>query len=222
MTPLKVNADSKKKKPFTPVDNPVEQLEQVKDLGAGMVREVSSIPNQILDTAFEQIGLKPQRKPLSGEIELSTGAHKVNDQINKIEQKDSAVDGKLRQLQSVQRNEKEVFNSKQRVLESQISKLMQELQVEVVKLQQQTSQLSTDVKKVTVETRPSNAGLYHLNFFDQILLMLREIRKSVSESRMWLNMWTKKKKQKGYWSMFKKHGQNFAMSDERAIASANG
>ena len=65
-------------------------------------------------------------------------------------------------------------------------------------------------------------GIYHLNFFDQVLAMLKEIRKSVAHSREWLKISSKKKQQKGYWAMFKKHGTNFAMSDERAVASSNG
>lgn len=208
MSQYSVSADSKKKKQFVPADNPVEIM---KDFGAGVVRE-----------AFEQIGLKPQKQPLSGEIELASGYHKVNEQIGKIEQKDSNIDAKMRQLQYVQRNEKEVFSLKQRALQEQIGKLVQDLQVEVVKLQKQTSELSGDVKKITVETKPAKMGIYHLNFFDQVLAMLKEIRKSVAHSREWLKISSKKKQQKGYWAMFKKHGTNFAMSDERAVASSNG
>ncbi|MEK7566007.1 MAG: DUF5660 family protein, partial [Patescibacteria group bacterium] len=68
----------------------------------------------------------------------------------------------------------------------------------------------------------SRPGVYYTNFFEWVLLTLRDMRKKVNESRQWLSTWTTKKKQKGYWTMFKKHGTSFAMSDERAIASANG
>lgn len=211
-------ADNKlKKKPFISADNPVEQL---KDFGVGAVREVGAVPTDIFNTALEQIGLKPQRKqPLSGEIELSSGVHKTNQEVDK---KEISIDRKISQLQSVQRAEKEVFNAKQKVVEEQISKLLSELAMEVKKLETQTAELGRDVAKVTVESRPTKSGIYHLNFLDMVIVMLRDLRKRVGESRQWLALSTKKKQQKGYWQMFKKHGTTFAMSEERAIASANG
>lgn len=208
--------DQKKKKQFVIADNPIEQL---KDVGTGVVSELSEIPKGILDTALEQFGLKPQKQPLSGEINLATGIHKTTE---KIDQQGASIDAKLRQLRAVQTQEKEIFSSKQKALEQQIGKVMQELQQEVVKLQKQTSELTGEVRAITVETIPVKPGAYHLNYFEFVISMLRDLRKRVSESRIWLQMWSKKKQQKGYWSMFKKHGTSFAMSEERAIASANG
>ncbi len=207
--------DQKKKKQYIPVE---ETAEVLKDTAVGAVQEIAKVPAGILDTALEQIGLKPQKQPLSGEIQLA-GAHKTSEVIN---QKDVAIEAKLHQLQSIQKTEKEVFNAKNKVVQEQISKLMAELSMEVKKLELQTAEITTDIKKVTVETRPAQGGLYHLNFFDQVIAMLSDLRKRVGESRMWLAAWTKKKQQKGYWAMFKKHGTSFAMSEERAIASANG
>lgn len=217
-----VTADNKKKKQYAPADNPLEKVELA---GKQIADEFIAAPvGAIVDEALAQIGLKPQRKPMSGEFNLAAGTHKVNEQAAKVDQKDATIEAKMRQLQYVQRNEKEVFNSKQKALEGQIGQLMQELQKEVAKLQMQTAELTNDVRKVTVETRPNagKMGIYHLNFFDQVMLMLRDLRKSVSESRQWLHAWSQKKKQKGYWAMFKKHGNNFAMSDERGIATSNG
>lgn len=211
-----MTADQKKKKQYTAADNPIEQL---KDTVAGAVNEVGQIPVGLVDEALSQIGLKPQRAPMSGEFDLVKKTEKTN---TAIDQKDRSIDAKIRQLQYVQRNEKEVFNQKQRQTENQIRQLLHELAVEVKKLEAQTSELTKDVRKVTVESLPTNPGAYHLNFIDAVMLMLRDLRKSVSESRQWLALSMKKKNQKGYWAMFKKHGTSFAMSEERAIASANG
>ncbi len=205
-----------KAKKFVPADNPVEQIT---DLSRGVASEVASLPTGILDTALEQIGLKPQKQPLSGEIELASGVHKTN---QNIERKDAQLEAKLRQLQANQRNEKEVFNTKQKAVNEKVARLVQELAIEVKRLEQQTAELTSAIKKVTVETRPIKGGIYHLNFLHMVISMLKDLRKRVSESRQWLSLWSKKKQQKGYWQMFKKHGTSFAMSEERAIASANG
>ena len=201
--------DPKKKK------YPTNTQETFKELSG----EILDVPAQILNEAAAQIGL---RTPLSGEIKLSGGAHAANEQAVQVDNQARKAEAQFRQMQQMQRNEKEVFNLKQKTIENQVAKLMQDLQVEVAKLQKQTSELSGDVKKITVETKPAKTGIYHLNFFDMMISMLRELRQKVGESRLWLNKSMQKKQQKGYWAMFKKHGMNFAASDERAVASSNG
>lgn len=208
--------DQNKKKNIVIAENPIEQL---RDVGDGVVREMKSLPKGIFDTALEQIGLKPQKQPLSGEIDLASGVHKTSE---KIDQKGASIDSKLRQLRAVQSEGKEVYSAKQKALEQQIGKIMQELQLEVKKLEQQTSELTGEVRAVTVQTIPAKPGAYHLNYFEFVISMLRDLRKRVNESRLWLKAWSNRKQQKGYWAMFKKHGTSFAMSEERAIASANG
>lgn len=205
-------ADTKQPKKFQAVNNPAEILKD-------SVREVASVPKAIFDEALSQIGLKPQKKPLMGEISLATGIHKNNEAIAR---KDASLDAKISQLRSVQTQEKEVFNARQRAVQEQVAKLMQELHAEVARLQQQTALLTHETKAMTVEMAPPKAGIYHLNFMDWVMNTLRDLRKTVSESRMWLHMWTQKKKAKGYWAMAKKHGQKFMFSDERGVAAGVG
>lgn len=206
-----MGVDTKKKK-VAYVDNPVEQFKEG-------VKDVAEVPKGIFDEALKQLGLKEQKQPLSGEINLETGVHKTTE---KIDAHTANIDSKLRQLHAVQAEGKEIFNSKQKALEQQIGKIMQELAAEVKRLEQQTAELTGEVRAITVDTMPAKPGAYHLNYFEWVISMLRDLRKRINESRMWLSLWSKKKQQKGYWAMFKKHGTSFAMSDERAIASANG
>lgn len=205
-------ADQKKKKNYAPFENPVEQM---KDVAHDLVEPVQGI----FDEALQQIGLKARKEPLAGEINLSSGIHQTNEKIN---QKDASIDAKIRQLQYVHSQEKQVFNLSEKTTKDQIQKLMQELAIEVTKLQQQTSELTSEVKSITVASIPVKPGAYHLNYFEWVIGTLRDLRKRVNESRQWLAMWSKKKQQKGYWAMFKKHGTSFAMSDERSIAQAGG
>lgn len=208
-------ADQKKKQ-FIPADNPVEQ---VKDFATKAALDVAEVPKQIFDKALVQIGLKPQKKPLMGEIQVSSGIHKTNQEIIR---KEGNLDAKIAQLHSVQNQEKQIFNLKERAVQEQVTKLMQELHVEVVRLQQQTAQLTQETKSMTVEMVPPKAGIYHVNFMDWVINTLRDLRKTVSESRMWLHLWTQKKKQRGYWAMAKKHGDKFMFSDERGVATGVG
>lgn len=189
------------KKKFVPADNPAEQMRDV-------VQTVADVPRQLVDTAMEQIGLKPQRKPLMGEISF--------------EKKETLVDVKIRQLEYVRNQEKQVFNARQKQIETQVAALMDQLAKEVTKLEQQTAQLTSEVRSTAVAMAPAKPGIYHLNFFDWVIHSLRDLRKKVNESRLWLNVWAQKKKQKGYWAMSKKHGSKFTDSGERAISTAGG
>lgn len=197
------------KKPTQTFENPVEQL---KDVVVGAANDgFQEVPKQIFEETLVQVGLKA-RKPLSGEIKIATGEH--------IE---TNIEGrKIQQLRYVQSQEREVFNLEKKQNQAQIERVLRELSTEIKKLQTQAADLTHEVKTITVESAPARPGQYYVHFFDWVLATLRDMRQKVNESRQWLALWTAKKKQKGYWAMFKKHGTSFAMSDERAIASANG
>lgn len=168
------------------------------------------VTDEFKEILLEQVGFKEHRKtPLTGEIDLMGLANRQEKKLQKI--------GNL-----LQQKEQEIYNSKEKLVQSQVANLMKELAVEVTRLQQQTAELTAEVHAATVETLPAKPGVYHLNFFDWVIGTLRDLRKRVNESRLWLNMWTQKKRQKGYWQQFSKHGLKFAMSDERSVATAAG
>lgn len=193
-----------KKKQYPAYNNPAEILKET-------AKDVLDVPAKIFDEALTQIGLKPQKVPMSGEINMKSGEHKVNN-----------LEAKLHQLQAVQSQEKQVYNLKEKAMQEQVAKLMQELHGEVVRLQAQTAELTSQTRAMTVEMAPPKAGVYHLNFIDWVMATLRDLKKTVSESRMWLHTFNQKKKQKGYWQMTKKHGNNFQFSDERSVATSAG
>lgn len=204
-------ADPKQQKKFVPTDNPAEILKDT-------AREVVAVPKAIFDEALTQIGLKPRRQPLMGEINLLNRRHQNGAETARSVRPEI----KLNQFRAIKAQEKEVFNARQRAIQEQVVKLMQELHAEVVRLQQQTAQLTQETKAVTLEMAPPKAGIYHINFMDWVIKTLRDLRKTVTESRMWLHMWTQKKRQKSFWAMAKKHGQKFMFSDERAVAIGMG
>lgn len=208
-------ADPKKTKTVVLSDNPVEQLTE---LGKGIASDIADVPIDIFNSALEQIGLKSPKKPLSGEINLRGGQNSTENTPSQ----EVSLGRKVNQLQMVHSSEKEVFNRQKSQDQADIQKLKQELQVEIKKLEAQTAELTTEVKSMTVESQKTQPGDYYKNFLIWILHTLRDMRQRVNESRLWLNASTQKKQQRNYWSMFKKHGTSFAMSEERAIASANG
>ncbi len=213
-------ADNKKKKTLYYGDNPVERAWE---LGATAVDEVKSVASDFGRSFTEQItGVR--KAPLRGEINLTE--KKLADDTTSLEEASRKHEAQVRYLQRVQKESENKAVATQKGLESQIQKLLEELQGEVARLQQKTAELNKEVSSVTVQTAPAKAGVYHLNFFDWVIGTIRDIRKKVNESQKWLAMWSAKKKKKGYWANAKKKGGQlnleYMMNEERALASSNG
>jgi len=202
-------------------DNPVEKAGEML---SQPVKELAKMPSTILDTAMEQIGLKPRRAPMSGTIEIKSAKHTVTTEkpAEKPGETVKNFEAVSRQFQVSRNQEKMVFSQKSVEVERQIHQILSELKVEIAKLQSQTSGLSADLKKVTVETAPSKVGEYHLNFFEMLIRELKNLRKKINNSRLWLDATYSKKQKKGFWQMAKKHGNTFLMSDERTPSGGAG
>ncbi len=192
-------------KPIKTDKNPLEAVGEA--VAQTTIREVKST----MDVAFEQIGLKP--KPWSAELNVSQ-------KLETAEKKVAQIEKQL--FNTVQRETKEVYNRQQELENKRIQELVVALSQEVSSLKFQTAALTGEVKNITVETVVAGPQTYHANFFEWILSMLRDIKKDIIKSRTWLSAFNSKKTQKGYWAMFKKHGMQFALSDERGLATAAG
>ncbi|HSW87559.1 MAG TPA: DUF5660 family protein [Candidatus Saccharimonadales bacterium] len=65
-----------------------------------------------------------------------------------------------------------------------------------------------------------NPGKYHLNFFEWLLIEIRQARTQVEDAGAWLaTVSSKNGKKKNYWNMYKKHGTKFGLSGERSVST---
>lgn len=119
----------------------------------------------------------------------------------------------------------EILNQGERTLKRENRELrerIEEIKIELVKLSKSSKQLQTAFREVSVEVLPKDPGSYHLNFFEWMLSVIRNARMRVDESNAWLNVTTKKAKNKSYWNLAKKHGTTFSLSGERVVATQVG
>lgn len=105
-----------------------------------------------------------------------------------------------------------------REMDQQVKQIMDELK----KLIQSSHILQVEFAEVAVEAKPVEVGKYHLNFFEWMLIVIRNAREKVENSGAWLSTVKGKGEKKGYWGMFKKHGTTFGMSNERSVATQTG
>jgi len=123
-----------------------------------------------------------------------------------------------RQLETVKREEKIVFNRQERETQVQVKNI----QDEIKKLVVATGELSHEVQIAAMQEEVT-PGIYHLNFLQKLFSLIASLRSGVQESSLWLASWNNKSQKKnGYWSKYKKSGSSFSLHHDQAIATQAG
>jgi hypothetical protein len=106
----------------------------------------------------------------------------------------------------------------------EITRMVEDIKVELQKLLAATKELQKEAAKEPLLASPANAGKYHVNFFEWLLITIRQARAQVEDGSAWMHAMSSKGQKKGgnYWNMFKKHGTTFGMSHERNVATQTG
>lgn len=99
-------------------------------------------------------------------------------------------------------------------IQIQIKELIAASQEMEVAFREVSAQINTSSMK-----KPSN---YEANFFNWVLLTIKNARARIEEGKNWLAIFASKKSQRQYWNMAKKHGTGFSLSSERNVATQTG
>lgn len=202
-----LNQPQKKQAPLKKVDNPVEAI---KDLGSDIVQKtakdlVGDVTAGVIKGLFGKTGtLEPNQTINLSEISPEPTKASVETYFKPFEN-------------PLEKKATFISHQAELVIAQELEAVRAELKMLIVA----AKELSKEADKA-VSQRPVNPGIYHLNFFERLKIILKLARQQIEESKTWLSLMQSKKAQKGYWAMFKKHGTSFAMSDERAVASSMG
>lgn len=193
----------KRKKMFTNYDeNPVEAIRDIAGgVGKGIVQDV--VGGVAQNTLSQIFGL-----PKSGDLQQ-------NSEINFDELEQYPKTNK--HIPEIRPMERMVFSSQQQEISRQIESLRQELKA----LINSSNMLVKDVEKVMMENSV-DPGVYHVTFFERLRSIIKLARQQIAESQTWLQLMSSKKKKRGYWNMYKKHGTTFGLSGERTLATQTG
>jgi len=105
--------------------------------------------------------------------------------------------------------------------QEQMQSKLAEIRSELQNLAKSITSLQTEITQAT-NTMPEIAGVYHINFFEQLKLTLMHLREQVDNSKTWMEMFNTRKNNKKYWGKYKKHGTSFGLSSERSTATQSG
>jgi hypothetical protein len=186
-------------------------LETLKELGTDVARSASE--DVVRGTAEEAV------KQITGKEDILEQGQTVNVE-EYISQREKNTRGEERHLFEIQRaQEKAVSKEEQQKIALQIKAI----QVELKKLVIQTDDLSRELKTAAVEATV-DPGNYHVNFLENLLKIIKLVRKKVQKSKTWLTEWNAycKKKRCFYWAQVKKSGTKFMLSSERYMSTQAG
>lgn len=142
----------------------------------------------------------------------STGSSEAIKPREKIERKEP-----LRRAGYEIRQEIVLFSQREQEIANEIEAIRYELEV-IIKT---VSEVDFEVQK-TVMDIPVKPGIYHVRFLERIKQLLKLIREKLEDSRTWLKLSVSKKRQRGYWALYKKKGTSFGLSGERVVATQTG
>lgn len=197
----------KKKKPAHHVEtNPIEALT---DIGSGVSDAFKKdlVQRGAKDVMTQVVGISMDLK--EGE-EMVIGEPKAE----KSHHKEAALE--------YHREIRKVSEISAHKAGSEIDAKLEQILLELDKLIDSSSELEQRFEVLAVSEKPVEPGTYHLNFFDWMLSVISSTRQQIEDSSAWLGAVSSKKSKKSYWSMFKKHGTSFGMSNERQVATQSG
>lgn len=209
-----------KTKQLNPLQHSLETLQDYASDGAKTVaKSTLEVASQTTDDFLEMFGLRSPSEshenndPKKGEVELYNKSHEKKAESHArahIEYHDD-----MRRL-GEKHNKAETQQAIQKI---------QEALAEIQKLIKSSKELEVEFADFAVMQAPKEVGDYDLNFFDWLILTIQQARQKVDDSGAWLTAVKGKNGKKGgndYWSMFKKHGTSFGMSNERSTATSVG
>ncbi len=102
-----------------------------------------------------------------------------------------------------------------------VQQKIDEIRMEIKAIMSAIKNVDRDIQQA-VDENIVDPGVYHITFLDRLKTMLKLIRQNITESASWLSVMRSRRKQRGYWQMYKKKGTEFGLNHERVVATQVG
>lgn len=212
------------KKPKQKVIQTEDSIEAFKGL-PGEFQKAMAVEGRNLISGLWKQALKPSDLPETKAKEPQKTPQKAGD-LRPGEELSLKEEKQVQRVEPGINYAREIIHAEKRIRtqdEHQTKVKIQEIVIEIKKLTKSSKELAVQFKDVqNLEHIPEDAGKYHANFVEWVLSMIRSAREKVDNTLSWTTALHSKRKQKQYWSLFKKHGTSFALSGERTAANQVG
>ncbi len=213
-------AGKKQKQSYT--KNP---LESVKELGsdfneaikANLSSGTADLFSQLIDYSLPGSKKESNKTNSDGSIDIFNASKQTqtHEEESKPEMRiEAAINYHGEIVRGSERSLKQMNN--------EVNRKVDEILKELKDLVASSKELEVEFAEVAITLDETQKGTYHVNFFEWMLIVIKQARQNVEDSGNWLNALKSKKGAKSYWNMFKKHGTTFGLSGERAVATQVG
>jgi hypothetical protein len=206
------------------IKNPLETIREIGDM-TGIAKGVGdSLVNDLGKAGLRDLlGLSaPSSEEHSSKNASENGGFRNSGEIVNFEKKAKKVEQRVEAAIDYHRD---ILRSRERFSKQEVQSMnsqVQQIKMELQSLVSSSKILQMEFAQVTMDQPTENVGVYHNNFFEWVLMMIKDARKKVEDSTSWMNAQKSKGSKKGYWGMFKKHGTSFGLSNERSVATQVG
>lgn len=184
-------------------------IESLKDLGAGTAGQTADfLKNTSEDFLRELLGFSTPNIKRSGELSLGQSVQ-MGDILSGREEQTEKAKKQITFEKRILNEEKSVFQEKGQALRVELQAIMQEIQ----KVAEGTNALAEATRAATVSA-PVEPGIYHINFFQNILEFLQSFRKKINLAATWLTSTNKRAEKKNFWAQYNKKGTSFLLNPE--------
>jgi len=188
-------------------------IEAFKDIGASTVKSftkdvVGGTTKNVVDIFTKG---QPQNQTSKPEETFDFEAY-LNQQEKKIRQQEKS------RFEITKKEEQVIFSREQNKIKVEI----ETLQIQIKELAKEQAGLMSEIDKTAFQA-VANPGVYHQNFFERLIHLIKLAKKKIVESRTWMQIHNhRSKKRAGYWGGVKKGGTGFMLSGERTAATQTG
>ncbi|MGA2910666.1 MAG: DUF5660 family protein [Candidatus Microgenomates bacterium] len=192
-------------------------LESLKDLGTGTVAQTGDLLKDTSEDFFRELmGFSAPNVKRSGEISPGESLE-ISQVLSGKEEENKKLRAQISLERHLSTDEKRVNSEKSNELRVQLQALMQEVQ----KVSQSTENLA-EVTQVAMMSAPTEPGIYHVLFFQNVLEFLQSFRRKIDLAATWLQSSNKRAEKKNYWNTYKKKGSSFLLSPDHYLSRSAG
>ena len=105
--------------------------------------------------------------------------------------------------------------------EAQVTQKIEEIRMELKALIATIKNVDREME-LAVSEQIIDPGVYHINFLDRIKTILKLMRQNLNDSASWLRVMRSRKKERKYWSLYKKKGTEFGLNPDRVVSTQVG
>lgn len=184
-------------------------IESLKDLGTDTAAQTRDLfKNTSEDFIRELLGLRKINIKRSGELTPGESLQ-MNDVLSGKEEGIQKEKKQIKFERTLLNEEAKTSREKNTELKVELQAIMQEIQ----KVAESTEGLAEATKAASISA-PIEPGIYHINFFTNLLEFLQSFRNRIDLAATWLTSSNKRAEKKNYWAQYHKKGTSFLLNPE--------